>query len=214
MSSSPVTTHAMPVGRGAKVRTAVLTAALAEIAETGYTGLTLDNIARRAGVHKTTVYRRWKDRESLVTDAVIEQVASGVPLIDTQDLDTDLRAYARDLVRWLDSPAGRALVAVLMSDAARIPQIASLKRRFFQDRFQRAEPWIGAAISRGQLPPDTDPVELIKTVIAPIYLRLLVTAEPADEAAADQAVRIALTAARAGQLGRQATTAQTGQTRP
>ena len=51
-------------------------------------------------------------------------------------------------------------------------------------------------------------------MIAPIYLRLLVTAEPADQAAADQAARIALTAARAGQLGRQATTYQTSQTQP
>ena len=127
MSSSPVTTRTSPLGRGTKVRSAVLAAALAELAETGYTNLTLDNVARRAGVHKTTVYRRWKDRESLVTDAVIDQVASGVPLIDTQDLDTDLRAYARDLVRWLDSATGRALVAILMSDAARIPQIANLK---------------------------------------------------------------------------------------
>ncbi len=62
----------MTARRGAAVRAAVLTAALDELAERGFAALTMDNVATRAGVHKTTVYRRWPDRESLVTDAVLE----------------------------------------------------------------------------------------------------------------------------------------------
>jgi hypothetical protein len=57
------------------------------------------------------------------------------------------------------------------------------------------------AIARGELPSNTDPNAVIKTVLAPIYLRLLITAEPVDEATADQAARVALAAARAGALG-------------
>jgi AcrR family transcriptional regulator len=151
-------------------------------------------------VHKTTVYRRWKDRESLVTDAVIDMAATSLPIQDTQDIDADLRSFARSLVQWLNSPTGQAVLAILWSDAARLPQVAQAKRRLFQDRLQRAEPLVRAAIARGQLPTGTDPGELIKAVIAPIYLRLLVTAEPVDHTVADAAVQIALGAARAGLL--------------
>src|SRR5580692_11427023 len=57
-----------PPGRGPRMRAAVLAATLAELADTGYAALTIEAIARRAGVHKTTIYRHWPDRESLVAD--------------------------------------------------------------------------------------------------------------------------------------------------
>jgi AcrR family transcriptional regulator len=195
------TDRVTPVGRGAKVRKAVLAATLAELAENGYAALTVDNIARRSGVNKTTVYRRWRDRENLIADAVADLTTIQIPMADSQNIDIDLRAYARSLVGLLNSPTGRALLAALGPDTARNPQVTNAKRRFLQDRYRRAEPLVSGAIARGQLPADTDSAELIKTMIAPIYLRLLVTAEPVDEATADAAVRIALTAARAGLLG-------------
>ena len=58
------------VGRRPRMRAAVLGATLAELAERGYAALTVDTVARRAGVHKTSIYRRWGDRESLVVDAL------------------------------------------------------------------------------------------------------------------------------------------------
>src|ERR1700722_5577062 len=61
--------RAGPAGRGPQVRAAVLAPTLAELTENGYAALTVDNVARRSGVHKTTIYRRWKDREGLVADA-------------------------------------------------------------------------------------------------------------------------------------------------
>lgn len=189
-----------PVGRGPKVRAAVLAATLAELAGTGYAALTVDNVARRAGVHKTTIYRRWKDRESLVTDTMTELAATQVPFPDTGDIDTDLRRLARSFVAFLNSPTGQAIVAATLSDASRIPEIADAKHRFFSDRFRRAEPVVAGAIARGELPADTDPAELIRTLVAPIYLRLLVTAEPIDTTTADNAAKVALAAARAGAL--------------
>lgn len=201
MKAGPITSARRgPVGRGPKVRAAVLAATLAELGEQGYANLTIDNVAQRAGVHKTTVYRRWKDRESLVVAAVVDHVATGVPVPDTGSIDTDLRQWARSLVKWLTSPTGTAVFAATMSDAAHLPEIAQAKRHFYEDRFQRAGPVVTRAIARGQLPAHTDPPELIKTLIAPIYLRLLVTAEPIDQATADHAAQVALVAARAGAL--------------
>jgi AcrR family transcriptional regulator len=192
--------RARPAGRGPKVRAAVLAATLTELTENGYAALTVDNVARRSGVHKTTIYRRWKDRESLVADAVTDLATTKVPFPDTGDIDTDLRVLARSFVRFLNSPAGKAVAAATLSDAGRIPEIADAKRRFFEDRFQRARPVISGAIARGELPAATDPAELVRTLVAPIYLRLLVTAEPIDATTADNAAKVALAAARAGAL--------------
>lgn len=159
--------------------------------------LTVENIAQRSGLHKTTIYRRWKDRETLVSDAVTEFAATSLPIPSSQGLDADLRAWARSLVTWLN---GRAVLAALHSDAARLPEVTEARRRFFSDRFSGAEPQVQAAVDRGEVPPDTDPAELLKAVIAPIYLHLLVTAEPVDESTADTAAAIALVAARSGFL--------------
>jgi AcrR family transcriptional regulator len=189
-----------PAGRGPKVRAAVLAATLTELAENGYSALTVENVARRTGVHKTTVYRRWKDRESLVADAMTDLAAAEVPFPDTGDIDTDLRGLARSFVTFLNSPTGKAVAAASLSDAGRIPEIAAVKRRFFEDRFRRAQPVISAAIARGELPTGTDPGELVRTLVAPIYLRLLVTAEEIDATTADNAAKVALAAARAGAL--------------
>jgi AcrR family transcriptional regulator len=189
-----------PPGRGPKVRTAVLGAALGELTDTGYAALTVENVARRAGVHKTTVYRRWNDRDSLVADAVSELAATRVPFPDSGDIRADLRTLARSLVRFLASPAGQAVTAIRLSDAGRIPQVASAQRHFFEDRYRQAEPVIRAAIARAELPAGVDPAEVVRAVTAPIFLRVLVTAEPISERIADAAADAALAAARAGAL--------------
>ena len=144
MTQSALTGRARPtrpgsIGRGPKVRATVLAATLAELAGTGYAALTVDNVARRAGVHKTTIYRRWKNRESLVTDAMTDLAATQVPFPDTGDIDTHpAQARAVRFVAFLNSPTGQAIAAAALSDASRIPEIADAKHRFFLDRFRRA----------------------------------------------------------------------------
>jgi AcrR family transcriptional regulator len=194
---------ARPIGRGPKVRRAVLAATLAELSETGYAGLTVEAVARRAGVHKTTVYRRWPDREVLVIDALTDHVAAEVPLPDTGYIDTDLRELARSRVSAMRSADEESwMMAIMASDAGRLPEVARIKRRYAEDRFWRASPVITRAVERGELPADTDPDEVLRTLIAPILLRLMFTGEPVDEATADRAAQVALTAARAGLLNR------------
>jgi AcrR family transcriptional regulator len=178
----------------------VLAATLDELSDVGYAALTVENVARRAGVHKTTIYRRWVDRERLVVDALSGQVALEIPIPDTGAIETDLQALARGLVRWLTSPGGRAIFAAMFSDAVHLPEIADAKRRIFNDRLRRAESVIVRAIERGELPAGTDPGAVVKAFAAPIYFRLLISGEPLDESAADHAVRVALAAARDGVL--------------
>ncbi|MGW0733984.1 TetR/AcrR family transcriptional regulator [Streptomyces sp. NPDC002851] len=191
------------IGRGLKVRDAVLRSALDELAATGWTALTIEGVARRAGVHKTTVYRRWKDRATLVTEALAEHAAADIPIPDTGTVEGDLRTLAARLVAHLTSPAQQAVTAAVFSDAARLPEVADVRRRVFVDRFRRAEPITERAVARGELPTGTDHPLLMKSLIAPVYLRLLVTAEPLDADTAEHAAAITLAAARAGAFVRE-----------
>lgn len=187
-----------PPGRGPRMRAAVLAATLAELADTGYAALTIEAIARRAGVHKTTIYRHWPDRESLVADVLGERIAMDFPIPDTGNLEGDLRELARSLVGWVTSPTGRMIFAAVYSDAARIQGISDVRRELFEYGPRRAAVVIDRAIERSELPEHTDPAAVMRALVAPIYFRLTVTGEPVDRAAADQAAQIALAAARVG----------------
>lgn len=187
-----------PLGRGPKVRAAVLAATVDELSERGYAAFTIDNVAQRTGVHKTTVYRRWPDRDSLIAEALAESVAAEIPIPDTGSVDEDLRALARSLVAWADSASGRAILAVLVSTAAGLPAPPNSARHVFRDRIRHTLPVVTRAIARGELPEGTDPAEMIKTLVAPIYFRVLITGERVDDGTADAAAKVALTAARAG----------------
>jgi AcrR family transcriptional regulator len=192
---------AAPLGRGPKVRAAVLAATVDELSERGYAAFTVDNVAQRAGVHKTTVYRRWPDRDTLIADALADSVAAELPIPDTGSIEDDLRALARSLVSWINSPSGRAVLAVMLSTAAGLPSPPEATRHVFRDRIRRALPVVARAVTRGEIPSGTDPAELIKTLVAPIYLRVLITGEPVDDDTADAAATLALTAAHAGLFG-------------
>ncbi|WP_030521427.1 TetR/AcrR family transcriptional regulator [Nocardia rhamnosiphila] len=190
--------NAASLGRGPKVRAAVLAATVAELGEHGYAAFTIENVARRTGVHKTTVYRRWPDRDTLITEALSESVATELPIPDTGSIDDDLPALARGLVEWITSPAGRAVLAVMPTGPTGAPTPSDPVRHVFRDRIRRALPPVARAVARGELPPHTDPAELIKALVAPIYLRVAITGEKVDDRTADRAAAVALTAARAG----------------
>ena len=77
-----------PGGRSARVRADVIAATLAELGERGYAALSLDSVARRAGVHKTTLYRRWGTREELVLEAMLERAGEHISVPDTGSCGT------------------------------------------------------------------------------------------------------------------------------
>ncbi|NKY35640.1 TetR/AcrR family transcriptional regulator [Nocardia speluncae] len=191
---------AVPPGRGPKVRAAVLAAAIHELSERGYAAFTVENVAHRAGVHKTTVYRRWPDRDALIVDALDDSVATELPIPDTGSLDEDLRTLARSLVAWINSPSGRAVLAVMVP-AAGSASPPDTTRHAFRDRIRQALPIVPRAIARGEIPAGTDAAEMIKTLVAPIYFRVLIPREPVTDTTAAAAAAVALTAARAGLFG-------------
>jgi AcrR family transcriptional regulator len=189
---------ARPGGRTARVREAVFAATLAEFSERGFAALSIEGIAVRSGVHKTTIYRRWETRENLLSDAVGELAEVRVPVADTGSIEGDLRALARDIVGFLNSDLGAVGVAVLFADAPHMPALAQIKRNFFAARHRLAAPIVERAVARGELPAGTDARELIGMAVAPVWYRRLVTGEPIDSTVADRAAAAALAAGRAG----------------
>ncbi|MEV4410757.1 TetR/AcrR family transcriptional regulator [Catellatospora sp. NPDC049609] len=189
---------ARPGGRTARNRAAVLDAVRAELAEAGYAGTTVDRIAQRAGVAKTTVYRRWGSIEGLVVDLLGELSAAAIPLPDTGDVESDLRDLARGIVALLQDPVDSAPVTAVIAAAIHTPAARQALTDFYAARIRHAAHLVDRAVERGQLPAGTDAVEVIRLVGAPIYYRALVTGEPIDDAVAHRAAAAAVAAARAG----------------
>lgn len=187
-----------PGGRTAQNRAAVVEATLAELAERGYDQTSVESVALRAGVHKTTVYRRWKTKERLVAEALDATAAVQIEIPDTGDLALDLQTLARGVRGVLISTVGSAAVRTLVSGAQSSPQVAQVLRTFWSGRLTKVVPIVNRAVTDGRLPPGTDAIELMKYLAAPMFHRVLVTAEPVTEADADRAAAVVLAAAQAG----------------
>lgn len=174
------------------MRAAVLAAALDELIEVGYARLSVESVAARAGVHKTTVYRRWPSREALVTDALLEQRARDVPIPDTGSIGADLRALAHAIAASISSATGHAVARTLVSAGSDIPEVTTAVRDFWSARLAASRAVVDRGVERGELPPDVDPDLLIEALVGPLYLRLLVTREPLDDAFIDRLVDLLL----------------------
>jgi AcrR family transcriptional regulator len=170
-----------PGGRSARVRSAVLEATLAELAAGGYAGLSFEAIARRAGVNKTTLYRRWGTREELILDAMLELGARRVPIPDTGSLRRDLFEYGAAIAAGSRSPEIEPLIRAIASIGDRNQALAEASRRFWAVRLELASQMVDRAIERGEVAPGTDPALVAELIIAPIYFRLLLSRDELDE---------------------------------
>ncbi|CAL9430184.1 TetR/AcrR family transcriptional regulator [Streptomyces sp. NPDC057794] len=193
-----------PGGRTARVREAVLRAAEDALTEQGVTGLDLADVARRAGVGKTTVYRRWGTVTGLVADLLADMAEQSAPRTETGSLLGDLTANARLVQRTLTDPRQGALFKALIAAATGDPKTAAALHRFYDVRVREWAPCVRQAVARGEVPEGTDAHEVIRAVSAPLYYHLLISGGRLDEPLADRAALAAATAARAGVYVRQA----------
>ncbi|TDT40017.1 transcriptional regulator /TetR family transcriptional regulator [Streptomyces sp. BK208] len=187
-----------PGGRTARVREAVLQVAGDTLATDGFDTLDLGEVARRAGVGKTTVYRRWGSPGGLAADLLADMADQSLPRADTGTLEEDLRANARLVVRTLNDPRQGRLFKALIAASLCNEQAAEALHRFYA---VRVDEWAGCvrdAVARGEVPAGTDPQGVVAAVSAPLYYALLNTGRSLSEADADRAARAVTTAARAG----------------
>jgi AcrR family transcriptional regulator len=165
-------------GRSARVHDAVLKSAFELLIEKGREHFTVSGVAARAGVHETSIYRRWGTPNSLLVDSCLRYFEDAIPIPDTGTLRSDLIALGESGTRMLRSPQGQAILALTL---VREENALRVKREYWQRRFERLRPIFDRAIARGEFPPDADPIVLLQILIAPRYFRLLVSMETLDD---------------------------------
>jgi AcrR family transcriptional regulator len=189
---------ARPGGRTAAVRAAVLRATGDMLVEWGLHGLELTDVAQRAGVGKSTVYRRWGSVPALVTDLLCDMAEQSLPRADTGSLRGDLRANAALVRRTLADPRqGRLFKAIIA--AATCDQRTAEALSTFYDR--RVTEWSGCvvdAVARGEAPKGTDAAVVIRQVSAPLYYQFLTSTRPLTAKDAHHAVDAAMAGIAAG----------------
>jgi AcrR family transcriptional regulator len=181
--------------RGEHVRQIVLAAAFDELADNGVAGATIAGVARRSGVHETTIYRRWVTKEKLFVEAMLSRSAEEIPTPDTGSVRDDLLAVVRAVIAFVTSPTGRASLA-LAALPAEDNESEDARHSFWAGRLNALRPVVERAIARGELRPDTDPGLLLETLIAPVHGRLLITGEAVDERLGERIVDLVLDGAR------------------
>ena len=189
-----------PRGRTERVRQAVLDATRTLLLTEGYAELTVERVADAAGVAKSTVYRRWRDTAGLLLELMNDLSSVEIPLADSGSVEDDLRSLARGIAHVYTETNSGPMVLALIAESVQNEGVAEGMREFWRYRTERAAESVRRAIARGELPADTDPVEVIRLLGAPFYYRMLVTHEPIDEDLADRVAATALAAARAGEL--------------
>jgi AcrR family transcriptional regulator len=165
-----------PGGRSARVRRSILDATVDTLVVNGYAGLSIDEVATRAGVHKTTIYRRWRDAGTLVVDALLDRQREHVPIPDTGELRRDLLALLDAVTASITSPEGTALLRAAQESGP--PELESLVHRFWHARFALARQIFQHAVDRGEIRRGADHDLLIELAVAPLFFRHLVTREP------------------------------------
>lgn len=170
-----------PGGRSARVVSSVHTATLELLEEGGFENLQLPEVAERAKVNRTTVYRRWPTRVDLVVDLLYSFTDVNVPDPDTGSFEEDLVALLTEVADALSSRALRSLVRSTTEAAENDAQIRDAQHAFWERRFRLSGTIVERAIARRELAPDTDPRLLLELASGPVYFRALLTTDPVDD---------------------------------
>ena len=162
--------------RDTAVEGRVLQAAMAEMRERGYDGMSVDRVAERAGVAKTTIYRRWPSKAELVI-AMIAQLRSAVPFEPSGDPRRDLTELVIGIATTLNA-IPTTLVADLTAAAAREPRVGERVRALWAERHAA----VTAVVAQTPAAGHASPAVLVDQLVGPLYYRLLITGEPIDPA--------------------------------
>ncbi len=195
VSSSPPTGPGRP--RNAAHSEAAKAAAIELLLEQGYGAVNMETIAKRTGIARQTLYRRWPHKRVLILDAFAETAAALPPLPDTGDLEGDLRALLRDTCEQLQGECG-ATNRALVAEGLQHPEFAALLRdQLFSGRRRQAGLLFQRARERGEGREFDDDL-LADLLFGPLWYRLLLHNEAPTAALADQVARSVARQARQG----------------
>jgi len=165
-----------PGGRSARVRAAVHQAVTDLISECGYGNFTVGEVAARAGVADSSIYRRWGSLETLLTDVVLTRLEERSPMPDTGSLAGDLRTYAANVAREITGPDGLAVLRLAVALSSNGQQDLQARDAFLAERARQLQLMLDRARDRGEHPPDV--LAVLDHIMAPMYIRVLFGAGP------------------------------------
>lgn len=170
----------------------ILNAAREMVEAEGFDCLTMEGIAARAGVGKTTIYRRWPNKASIILDALFEEGVPSAAFPDTGDARRDIRRQMRRFVRELQGPLGCKLAALLAKGRLDEEMGKAFRERWIDPRRREAREVIERGVERGEIRRGVDPEVLVDALYGPIYFRLLGEHAPLTPGFADSLVDLVL----------------------
>jgi AcrR family transcriptional regulator len=180
---TPAASPAGQVRRGrprrADADAAILSAALELVAEAGIGGLSMDQLAQRAGVGKATIYRRWASKESLILDA-LRLATSPIPVPDEGDLRADLIAYTDAIVERLGASRTSDVLPHLIAASCYDEPLRASLEEYTHSRQATLRRILKRGIERGELPPATDVNLLVDVTLGPFFYRRLLSGVTVD----------------------------------
>ena len=181
--------HGNRHGRSEQARLAVREAADDLLVEKGFTGVTMEGIAARAGVAKQTIYRWWNTKTDVLMDAFLQDATEDLTPPDCGDIALDLREYLRRLALFLSESDSGAVFKALIAQAQHDPVCAQdFRSRCLGAQRRRDRLPLERAVDRGQLPADLDVAAETDQLVGPLYYRALVTDEPIGHGFTDRLV--------------------------
>lgn len=182
-----------PARRNERSRQAILAAAVALISEHGYDRVSIEAIAKRAGVGKQTIYRWWPSKGAVALEALDDSLATVVDFQDTGDIFEDLRHHMQGVTKLLGStqigPVIQGLIAAAQSDPAlsraHLERVIEPATVAWLDRIARAQ-------DSGEIRADADPQAIIDMLFGAMYFRLMLHTRPLESEQIDAALDIAV----------------------
>jgi AcrR family transcriptional regulator len=188
--------------RSEHARRAVMDAALSLVEEGGYPAATIEEIAARSGVAKTTIYRWWPSRPALIVDLLLQIAAVAAPPPAGPDAMRALRTELSRIAKSVAALPGRLLVS-LASEGQNDPEVRiALKKGLFQPRRKATAKVVRQAQASGALRGDVPPDVIIDLLYGPIFYRRLLRQEPATDAFVRQVFENAMAGLRPRSGGR------------
>ena len=180
----------MSLSRSERVRRQVLDAVVELIDEGGIDNLTMEGVAARSGVAKTTVYRHWPTRSALIVDAV-RGSWSHLVSPDTGDLRTDLRAAFATMQATELGPGSRMMPSLLAA-SMRDPELERLTKTLGEERKRPIVEMLERARDRGELPAGIDLDLAFGVILGPLVFRKVNLREPITDAYLDGVIEVAI----------------------
>jgi AcrR family transcriptional regulator len=192
----PARRHPPSHRRGAAVRDAVLQATAELLFSEGVAHTRMADIAARAGVHETSIYRRWGSRANLIAEALSSQMNADLALPDTGSTREDLVAFFTALAEFLAAPLGRSIMGLGFAASDEEDVFESARDQFWTIRLTRASILVRRGVDRQELRPDIDAELFLEALGGPLNLHVLLRNRPADRDYVSQLVDLALAGAR------------------